>query len=117
MAISPAGEFDYVVPLTRRGEHDWGGRAMAPTETKYHPGLVGRQPDVALSADTITLHRTENALKFLLDPHYRFWGRPRSRVSFKVGPLLARVAEQGDDLRIHRGALQKPVWSYRDKAP
>src|SRR5262245_23857338 len=103
MSISPAGQFDYAVPLTSRGEHDWGGRAMPPTETKFHAGLVGRQPDVTLSADTITLHRTENARNFLLDPHYRSWGKPRSRVSFKVGPLLARVVEQSDVLYIHRG--------------
>jgi tetratricopeptide (TPR) repeat protein len=103
MAISPAGQFDYVVPLTRRGEHDWGGRAMPPTETKYHPGIVGRQPDVVLSADTITLHRTEDALTFALDPHYRRWRQPRLRESFKVGPLLARVVEQSDVLHIHRG--------------
>jgi hypothetical protein len=103
MAISPAGQFDYVVPLTRRGEHEWGGRAMPPTETKYHPGIVGRQPDVVLSADTITLHRTEDALTFALDPHYRRWRQPRLRESFKVGPLLARVVEQSDVLHIHRG--------------
>ena len=78
---------------------DW----MPPTETKYHPGLVGQQPDVALSADTITLHRTENVQKLPPDPHYRFWGQPRSGVSFKVGPLLAHVVEQSDVLHIHRG--------------
>jgi hypothetical protein len=90
---------------------------MPPTDTKYHAGLVGRQPDVMLSADTITLHRPRTLEIFCsiltIGPGASHGRAYRS----KLGRFWRALSNRVMCCTSIAGVLQKSVWSYRDKVP
>jgi hypothetical protein len=78
------------------------GQAFDSDAQRPHPGLVGRRPTVEVRDGIITLRRSAFD-RAACSPAYAHWRNPDDRASFDVGPLIERIAADGDDLFVTRG--------------
>lgn len=108
MAISPPGWFDYSVVLTCDGGI-WAGDALDSDAKRAHPGLVGRRPIVDVRDGVVTLHRSQFD-RASNSPASARWRNPDHRASFDVGPLIERIAADGDVLFLTRGGSGDLGW-------
>ncbi len=103
MAIPAASQFDYRVVLKRDSSDGWRGRAESTANTGFHPGFAGDRPEIELAGGVISLWRTESWVGRQLNPHYRSWGEPASKVMVRVGRAIEAFVEDGDRLSVTRG--------------